>query len=167
MSLPPLVATMLLAGCWTPPVATVQPKGPPRLIQKGILVESPMRAATVQSAEPRERTIVLQAAGEASSRIYRADRKISGLDRIIPGATVQVSFLEELTICVGATQAPTAKVLAVDPSYRLLTLQYPDGRNETLKVGLDVKLGLMQAGDDVTIQRLEVVALAVRKPWWR
>ena len=48
-----------------------------------------------------------------------------------------------------------AKVLRVDPSYRLLSLQYPDGRAETFKVGLDVKLLEMQPGDDVVVRNIE------------
>ena len=32
------VATFALTGCWTAPVATVQPKGDARLIQSGIPV---------------------------------------------------------------------------------------------------------------------------------
>jgi len=40
-----------------------------------------------------------------------------------------------------------------------LTLEYPDGRVETFKVGLDVKLPLMEMGDDVMIRSVEAVAL--------
>jgi hypothetical protein len=57
-----------------------------------------------------------------------------------------------------------AKVLMVDPSYRLLTLQYRDGHTETFKVGLDVKLLRMEPGDDVVVRAVETVALQVQSP---
>ena len=62
-SLLPLVVALLLAGCWTAPSANVQPPGPPRLIQKGIVVRAEMRSAVVQSVDPDTRTIVMQVPG--------------------------------------------------------------------------------------------------------
>jgi len=59
----------------------------------------------------------------------------------------------------GAAPAVHARVLAVDPSYRLLKLQYPDGENETIKVPLGTKLEQMEAGDSVVIRPVEVIAL--------
>jgi hypothetical protein len=44
----------------------------------------------------------------------------------------------------------------------VLTLQYPDGCNEMLKVGREAKLGEMEAGDYVVIQTLELVSLSPR-----
>jgi hypothetical protein len=57
-----------------------------------------------------------------------------------------------------------AKVLSVDPSYRLLTLQYPNGQAQTFKVGLNVKLLEMEPGDIVVIRTMELIALRVEKP---
>ncbi len=174
-----LATATLLAGCWTPPVATVQPKGSSRVIQRAIRVESGMRSAIVQAVDPRARTLVLQVPGDSSPQAYRAAAKLHAFDHITAGQKVVVSFTEELTIYASAGGQPpvadgarqalvsNAKVLSVDPSYRLLTLEYPDGWRDTVKVGRGVELGLVEAGDDVTIQPLEVVALAVRKPWWR
>jgi len=173
-----LLATPL-AGCWTPPVATVQPKGSPRVIQRAILVESEMRPAIVQAVDPRARTLVLQVAGGSAPQAYRADSRLHAFDHITAGQKVAVSFREELTIYVSPDgRAPAAeagsqalvsnaKVLSIDPSYRLLTLEYPSGSTETVKVGREVELGSVAAGDDVSIQLLEVAALAARKPWWR
>jgi hypothetical protein len=48
-----------------------------------------------------------------------------------------------------------------------LTVQYTTGENETFKVGAEVDLKHVQAGDDVAIEPLEVVALSLRRPWWR
>jgi len=178
LSLP--ATTLLLAGCWTPPVATVQPKSPPGLIQKGVIVESVVGPAIVQSVDPPTQMIVLQITGDASAHAYRAGPKVAGgLDRITVGEKVHAIVAEELTIYVsdegrwpavdGVPETMTArtKVLSIDPSFRLLTLQYATGRRETFKVGQEVKLEQVQAGDDVAIQPLEVVSISAHKPWWR
>jgi hypothetical protein len=56
-----------------------------------------------------------------------------------------------------------ARVLVVEPAYRLLTLQYPGHPAETVKVGLNTKLFAMEAGDDVVIQTTQLLALRVKK----
>jgi len=168
------VAALMLAGCWMAPTADVQPRGEPRLIQDGIVVRSVKSASIVRAVDYATRTIVLIRAGAAPST-YRVGPRVSSFGRIRPGARVKVTVAEQLAVYVlrdgrlpgaGGTLksiAANAKVLSVDPSYRLLTLQYPGGERETLKVGLDVALGQMEAGDDVVVQPLEVVALRVRK----
>ncbi len=173
----PLVPTLVLAGCWTPPVATVQPKGPSRVIQSGFRVQSAQRPVVVQSVDRAARTIVLRGADGSAAQAYRAGPTVSGIDRITPGERVRASFLEELTIFVSQDRrlaAPgdasdgllsNARVLSVDPSYRLLTLQYPSGSRETFKVGLEVNLRQVEAGDDVAIRVLEVAALEGRLRW--
>jgi hypothetical protein len=175
LTLLPFAAVAGLTGCWTAPVATVKPKGEPRLIQDGIAVESAGRPATVRSVDVGTRAIVMQTSGEAATLASRAGPKVTNLDRIRAGDRVKATVAEELTIyvsrsgelpsAVGAleTPAPHAKVLSVDPSYRLLTVQYPSGRNEIFKVGRDVKLKQMEAGDDVIVRPVEVVALSLRK----
>ena len=60
------------------------------------------------------------------------------------------------------TVSVDARVLMVDPSYRLLTLQYPDGQKETFKVPLGTRLEQMEGGDSVVIRPLEVLALRRR-----
>jgi hypothetical protein len=172
LKLLPLGTTLALMGCWTAPVANVQPEGEPRLIQGAIFVESVRPLAAVQSVDPNSRTIVLLTPGAATTSGYKAAPSVRNLDRIKAGDKVRATVAEELTVYVlrdgqltgadGAPQRirPDAKVLSVDPSYRLLTVQYPDGQNETFKVGPEVKLRQMQAGDDVVIRTVELVALS-------
>jgi hypothetical protein len=166
-------ATLTLTACWTAPTANVQPKGEPRLVQAGIVVESVKDPATVQSVDVGTRTVVLVPA-DAAEIAYKAGPRVSNLDRIKAGDRVQATVAEELTVYVAktgrlpgargpATIEANAKVLMVDPSYRLLTLQSPDGRSKTFKVGLDVRLLQMEAGDDVLIRTIEAVHLKVLK----
>jgi len=164
-----------LTGCWTAPVANVQPKGEARLIQAAIAVRSVKGPALVQSVDAGKRSIVVLYPSASATATYRVGPGVSNLDAIRAGDKVRVTLVEELTVYVlkkgqlpGARGAPEtiktdAKVLMVDPSYRLLTLQYGNGDAETFKVGLYVKLMEMEAGDDVVIRPIEAVALKPEK----
>ena len=55
-----------------------------------------------------------------------------------------------------------ARVLVVDPSYRVLTVQYPNGGTQTFKVPLGTRISDIQAGDSVTIRAAEGVGPRVR-----
>jgi len=104
-------------------------------------------------------------AGPASSR------RVADLGRIWVGEKLRPEISEEFTVYVlrdgqapgpdGALQpiAATARVLWVEPSYRLLTLEYLNGAQATFKVDLDVRLIQMQAGDSVVIRVIEVIGL--------
>ncbi|HTT02894.1 MAG TPA: hypothetical protein VMG11_12490 [Steroidobacteraceae bacterium] len=168
------VAALTLNGCWTAPVANVQPPGEPRLIQEGIQVESVKDAAVVESVDTAMRTIVLLTSGEPAPSTYKVGPKVSDLERIKAGAHVKATVTERLAVYVlregqlpganGASEriASSAKVLTVDPSYRLLQVQYPSGLDETFKVAPDVKLKEMAAGDDVVIHSEEALRIKIR-----
>jgi hypothetical protein len=167
-----LAAALTLTACWTAPTADVQPKGEPRLIQGGIVVDSVKDPATVKSVDIGTRTVVVRAPADTAEIAYKVSPRVSNLERIKAGDRVQATVAEELTVYVAKNgrlpgadgpETANAKVLMVDPSYRLLKLQYPDGRTETFKVGLDVRLPQMEAGDDVAIRDLEAVDLKVPK----
>jgi hypothetical protein len=169
ISYPPLfAAALLLVGCWTAPVATVQPHGDARLIQGAIAVTSVKDVAVVSSVDRSAGTIILRISGKAETSTYKLGPKVSGLDDIKAGDVVQATVTEDLTIYVlhdgqlpdaGGTVSVDARVLMVDPGYRLLTLQYPDGQKETFKVPLGTRLEQMESGDSVVIRPLEVLAL--------
>lgn len=58
--------------------------------------------------------------------------------------------------------SPHAHVLIVDRSYRLLTVQYPNGSRETFKVGLRMPMNGIEAGDSVAIRPVEVTPSRAR-----
>ena len=169
-----VAGALVLAGCWTAPLATVQPQGAPRLIQGAIRVVAVKPYATVKSVDLSSGTIVLLPEGKAAVT-YRVGRAVSNLERIKAGDSVRAAISEELTIYVlrdgqlpgpdGAPQtiAADARVLSVDPSYRLLTRQYTNGVTETFKVGLRVRLSEMACGDAVLTRPTEVVALKLQR----
>jgi hypothetical protein len=165
------VTTFLLTGCWTVPVATVQPKGEPRLIQSGIAVKSVKRPAIVQSIHRDAREITLLDGRERATVSYKVSPAVRNLSRLQVGDKVRATVDEQLTVYVlrdgeapppgieGSLQNVDARVLLVDPSYRLLTVRYPDGYDETFKVGESVKLGEMAPGDAVSITPVEAIKL--------
>jgi hypothetical protein len=170
-----LLTGLALSGCWTAPRADVSPPGPARLLQNGIVVEAVKDPMVVRSVDGATRRIVASSPKNGTTDTLQVDPTVSGLKRIKAGDTVQLTVAEELTIYVPPQEqrgppadappitTPEARVLSVDPSYRLLTLQFPDGRKETLKVSTSVKLETVQSGDAVAIRPLRVIALQVLK----
>jgi hypothetical protein len=167
-------AALALAGCWTPPNANVQTQGKPGLIQDGIVVESVKDPATVQATDVSSRTIVLKTPDGATTS-YKADSKVKNFDRIQVGNMVQATVSEKLAIyaledgrlpdgATAETLGVNARVLLVDPSYRLLTVQYPNGHSETFKPGLNTRLEQMKPGDSVVMRPVEVTAIRIEKP---
>lgn len=162
-----LVSVLVLVGCWTPPVADVQPHGEARMIQDAIAVKSVKDTAVVSSVDRGAGTIVLTTPGRTEPSTYKVGPKVSGLNDIKAGDVVQATVAEDLAVYVlrdgrlpgGSAVTAHAKVLTVDPSYRLLTLQHADGKNETLKVPVGTKLEQMEAGDSVVIRPVAVLAL--------
>lgn len=164
-----LSAATVVAGCWQPPRADLQPSGEPRVIDTAIAVES-TRTAIAQSFDPAARTIAVIEPPATEPQIY-ALASGKSLRQIKAGERVRLTVAEWLTVYVppvgpGAEEAGgtvpvnrDAKVLAVDRSYRLLTLLRTDGRRETFKVAQKVKLSEMQAGDEVVIGSAQVVAV--------
>lgn len=163
-----LASALCLAGCWTAPaLPPLQPKGEARLIQGAIAVTAVRDAAVVSSLDRSAGTIVLRAPGEAETSTYRIERNLSSLGDIKAGDLVRASVAQDLSVYTLGNSQPAggvglvanARVLAIDPSYRLLTLKYPDGTNETFKVPLGTRLQQMQAGDLVVIEPRTLLAL--------
>lgn len=170
------VVALTLTGCWTPPNANVQPAGKPGLIQDGIPVEIIQDKVTVESLDAGKRLITLKHA-DGSTKTFIVDATVQNLDQVKVGDTINATVKAELAVYIlqngrlpnadGTTRAKTinfnAKVLMVDPSRRLLTLQFSNGRTMTIKAGLDVLLEKMAPGDDVVMRSHEVTAIAIKK----
>ena len=88
-----MAAALAISGCWTAPVADVQPKGEPRLIQGGIAVESVKDSATVQSVDPGARSLALTPR-QGATYTYKAGPEVQNLDGIKAGDTVRATVAE-------------------------------------------------------------------------
>ena len=169
IALLPVITALTLTGCWTPPNANVQPKGEPRLIQGGVQVESVKHHVTVESVDAGQRAITFKFS-DGTSNTCKVSSQVKNFDQIQAGDKIKVTLAEELAVYVlkdgrlADEAIPfNAKVQKVDPSYRLLTLQYPNGQTETFKVGLDAKVLEMQPGDDVVVKIVEAKAIRIEK----
>ena len=172
-----LVAALALPGCWSAPIAPLQSKGKPHPIQGAIAVavKSVKLPAVVQSVDLAARAITVLPPGEARAISYKVSLNVSNLERLKAGDTIQATVAEQLTVYLrrdgdlpGAAGSPQtvvtdAQVLSVDPSYRLLTLHFPDGHTEMFKASLRMKLDKMETGDEVTIRPVEALALRLKK----
>jgi hypothetical protein len=168
-----LLATLTLPGCWTPPRSDVPPPGEPGLIADHIRGRADADLAVVQAVDAQSRTLSLMSATRRSPGMYPVSANVSGLGRVKPGERIKAIVFDELSVyalhadepaAVGGERIdPDARVLSVDPSYRLLIVQYPDGEKEIFKVGLGVQLRAMQAGDAVVIRPVELIGLKRRK----
>lgn len=69
---------------------------------------------------------------------------------------------EALTVYVALRGSPGPHVLRVDPSYRVLTVQYPNGETEAYKIGLNTRMESIEAGDSVAIRLVQVIELRRR-----
>jgi translation initiation factor IF-1 len=164
-----LLPILTLTGCWTPPNANVQPAGEPRLIQSAILVESVKDSAMVQAIDAGQRTITFKFSDETMTTC-KVGSKVPDFDKVQVGDKVKVTLAEELAVYLlkdgrlaDETIPFNAKVQSVDPSYRLLTLQYLNGKTEVFKVGLDAKMLEMAPGDEVVVRTTEATAIRIEK----
>jgi hypothetical protein len=169
-------AALTLAGCWTPPNANVQPVGKPGLIQGGIPVEVVQDPVMVLSIDANRRTITLKR-DDGSTKTFTVAESVKNLDQLKVGDTIKATVKAELSVYIldngrlpnpdGTTRPKTinfnAKVLEVDPSYRILTLQFSNGHTMTIKAGLNVMLEKMAPGDDVVMRSNEITAITIKK----
>lgn len=164
----------VLTGCWTTPNAYVQPGGEPGLIQDGIVVSSIQYPATVRAIDVDQRLIHL-ALPDGTITAYKAAPNLKNFDRLMAGQTVKATVTYKLAVYLlangrlpdGTTAEAlgvNARVLQVDPSYRLLTLQYPNGQLVTFKPGLHARMQQMAPGDSVVVRPFEVTAIKIKTP---
>ena len=172
-----LVALALaLAGCSTTPNANVQPAGKPGLIQGGIPVEITQASVKVTALDAGLHTITLQH-DDGSTKTFTLADSVNNLDQVKVGDIINATVKAELSVYIldhgmlpgvdGTTHARTinfnARVLQVDAGRRLLTLQFSNGQNLTIKAAADVMLEKMAPGDDVVMRSNQVMAITIKK----
>jgi len=163
---------LTLTGCWTPPNAHVQPPGEPRLIQSGVPAGNNHVRATVQSVQDSQRVLNLKLA-DGTLLACTVSPSVENFSQVQAGDQVKVALDLKLAVYVlkdgrlpgagGKDEAIpfTALVQTVDPSYRLLKVQFTNGQTAELKAGLDAKLLEMQPGDAVVLQSAEATAIHI------
>lgn len=152
---------VFLSGCWVAPSASVRPVGKPGVVAEGITVDRVVRSARVESVDPAGRTVTLRVRG-TTLPACRIGPAVRNWGDIRSGDRVRVTVREVLTVYIARSGSPDARVLNVDPSYRVLTVQYPNGEKEPLKVGLNTRMEGIEAGDSIAIRPVEVIKLRMR-----
>jgi hypothetical protein len=154
-----------LSGCWTPPSASVRPAGAPRIIAARIEVQGLADSAEVASVDRSGRALVLSVNGIPLS--YQVAQRVRHWGDVHIGDEVSATVKEQLTVYVASLRErgrpPDAYVLVVDPSYRLLKVQYANGGTVTFKVRLRTQMEGIEAGDAVKMFPGEVTELRLRR----
>jgi len=120
------------------------------------------------------------------------DKSVQNLDQVKVGDHLKISYTDEIIILVGKskeaasqaageevgvapkgakpgivmveTSALSAKVLAVDPAKRRVTLEEPDGKKKTVKLGKKVtNLDQLKVGDSIDMVMTESLVVDIVK----
>jgi hypothetical protein len=168
------VLALVLTGCWTPPNADVQQVGKPGLIQGGIPVEIEQAPVQVVATDVARRSITLKH-DDGTIKTFTIRPTVTNLDQVKVGDVVMATVKAELSVYIldhgripnadGTSRPKTinfnAKVLTVDPSCRLLALQFDHGHDLTIKAGLHVELEKMAPGNDVVVRANKISAIKI------
>ncbi len=165
--------------------------GSPQISRGGVVLTALTGSATVQSIDAANRTVVLEHP-DGSTTTYECGPDVRNFDQIKVGDQVTATVAESVAIVLikggvppaagtatAMVRAPlgakpggrivdtvgfTAKVVSIDLPNRDVTLQTPDGTNQTVKVGPDVDLANVNPGDDVGVKLTRAIAISVTTP---
>jgi len=165
---------LTFTGCWTPPNANVQPPGKPGLVQGDIPVDVIQYPVTVKAIDLSRRTITLAHADD-SQKVFNVLPSVDNLEAVKVGDVIRATVKAHLSVYIldhgrlpnadGTSRPKTinfnARVLSVDPSYRLLTVQFTNGRTLTIKTALNVQLTRMAPGMDVVMRSNDVTRIQI------
>ena len=147
-------------------------------VDQGIdVVDVIKTTATVEKIdlEKRKVTLLLE---DGKHKTFKVDKSVQNLDQVKVGDHLKISFTEEVIVLVGNSSQPpraddvgevgvvpkgakpgivmadtyamTAKVIAVDNAKHRVTLEDPDGKKRTLKLGKKVtNLDQLKVGETI------------------
>jgi hypothetical protein len=155
----------------------------------GVVYGDRMRTtATVEAIDKAGRTVTLKGAGGRTVTL-KAPPEARNFDQLEVGDKVAAKYIDAVAIFVRKPGAPpaagethkvavapkgakpagmvvdtvevTARVEAIDPATRTVTLRGPDGGTRTIKVDERVRrLDEVKAGDEVVVRHTEALAIA-------
>jgi hypothetical protein len=147
--------------------------------------------ATVEKIDLQKRKVTLLLEN-GKHKTYKVDNSVQNLDQVKVGDHLKISYTEEIIILVGKTNeaasqaaagevgvapkgakpgivmvetsALSAKVLAVDPEKRRVTLEEPDGKKKTVKLGKKVtNLDQLKVGDSIDMVMTDSLVVEIVK----
>jgi hypothetical protein len=158
----------------------------------GVLVVDTMTVnATVTAKDLTNHKLTLKSNDTGETKTFKVGPDMKNFAQINAGDQVQAVVTDEVAIYLGVgappsetvdggamispdgtkpngivveTSSVTAEVTSVDVKKRKVTLQLPDGKSKTVKVGKDVDLGGVVLGENVTMVVGEGLAVSVTAP---
>ena len=181
-----LIPTALLglAGCGTAPVNPLAAHNSPALAGGLPVIERFDQKAQVTSLVPEQRTVALRSK-KGNTITCKAAPQVANYSQLRVGDLVKATVTDAVAIypvkhgpppSAGAgvevpgqpasvvlqTADSKAKVFQVDPSYRMLKLDYGNGFMKEFKIPMRYKLKGVRKGDEVVVRATEPLALRVQ-----
>jgi Cu/Ag efflux protein CusF len=156
-----------------------------------VIAEKTTVTAEVKSIDKAKREVTLQAP-DGQIRVIKVPEEARNFDQIQVGDKVTIDYLQAVAVDIkpaGTAKPPsekaaievapkgekpsgkmvrtidlTAKVEAIDPAKRTVTLKGPEGNAQTFTVDPKVELEKIKVGDQVDIRYTEALALKVTPP---
>lgn len=182
---------LLLTSCSSTSSSQDSSSGGAEIVRGRVVLDAATETATVQSIDKDTRTVVLLH-GDGTTSSYECGPDVRNFDQIKVGDQVTATVGESVAIglikggvppaagtATAVVRSPLgdkpggkvvdtvgfiAKVVSIDPSTRMVTLQTPDGHDQTLKVGPDIDLTGVNPGDDVGVRVTRAFAVSVTSP---
>ena len=188
VSLRVLIYTLVLLASSAPRTPRAQTTTMDTGIDEAEVIQT---SATVERIDLEKRKVTLLF-DDGKHKTVKVDKSVQNLDQVKVGDHLKISFTEEIVMVVGKTNetpaaaagqqvgvapkgakpgivmvdcsALSAKVLAVDATKHHVTLEQPDGKKKTLKLGKKVtNLDQLKVGESVDMVVTDSVIVEVVK----
>ena len=191
INLTKLTTTLLIAAVPLLMTSCTTSSSQDQPIAGAMALDAMQGTATVQSIDAPDRTVVL-VFPDGSTDVYQCGPEVRNFAQIKVGDQVTATVAESVAIVlvkggmppaagtasvmvrapqgdkpsgrIVNTVAATATIVSVNAGTRHVTLAMPDGKNKTIKVGSDVDLTDVKAGDVVGVKITQAFAIAVTSP---
>jgi hypothetical protein len=186
----PLAAVLALSACADTNKDVQEQASVVEMPDGAAIVDTISTSATVTAVDAPNRKLTLTLP-DGKRTTVKCGPEVANFDQIKVNDRVNAAVTEELAVFLGHGSPPdaaaasavvlapagakpggltaqtveiTARIAAVDPGKRKVTLELPDGSKKTVKAGKQIDLSSIKAGDNVTVQHTEAVAITVEKP---
>lgn len=178
------------AGCASKPATGTEETEVIRTKDGVAVIESYQINATVTAVDAANRKLTIKTADGGSSTVKAG--KYVNVGAFKPGDKVSATVCDEMALYLRRDGAPpstgeadavavaagnterdvfmadtvqvTARVTAINPATRAVTLQFANGTTRTIKVGSKVDLGNIAVGNDVVARVTEAMMVAAQRP---
>ena len=155
------------------------------------LLEGATRTAIVESIDPVKRLVTLKS-DDGNVRTIHLGKACVNFDQIKVGDKVRATLADSVAIAIAKGALPpatdagvmmvrapqgekpgvliaeveeiTGQIKSIDLAKGAVVLALPDGITRTVKVGPEVKIGELKAGEDIHVRATQALAILVEKP---